>query len=467
MSELHTNPVPLTQAYADYITASRSLVLPERAIEVAILGFTDAIGVTLAGAQEEAVLALARWVQEQGGPPVARVFGHGLRVPAAAAALLNATAAHALDYDDFAFSNHPSAVLVPAILAAADSSAADGAMLLRAYAIGYEVWSDAFLREKDLYYDQGWHPTAVLGTLGATAAACVIWNLSAEQTRHALALAASSAGGVFENFGTMAKPFHGGRAAWVGLQAAGMARCGLQASATAIEGRHGLMRAFSPQGRVDLQSAAPAPGQWRLTQLGLNIKKYPVVGSAQRGIDAALGLRRENTLELERIRRIDAHISVRHAAVMPHHRPTDALQAKFSLEFAIASALVHGAVGLAQLRDEVVRDPRIVALMERVHIHTTEEFEPGWRDAAPFDQIFLQLDDGSSIASPKVRRATGHADTPLPPEQLQEKFMACTQAAGIDTEAARALYAQLQNLQDLSDAGSLRLPSDTRQSASA
>ena len=95
MSELHTNPAPLTQAYADYIAAARSLVLPERAIEVAILGFTDAIGVTLAGAQEEAVLALARWVQEQGGPPVARVFGHGLRVPAAAAALLNATAAHA------------------------------------------------------------------------------------------------------------------------------------------------------------------------------------------------------------------------------------------------------------------------------------------------------------------------------------------------------------------------------------
>ncbi len=467
MSELHTNPVPLTQAYADYIAAARSLPLPERAIEVATLGFTDAIGVTLAGAQEEAVLALLRWVREQGGPPVARVLGHEGRVPPAVAAMLNATAAHALDYDDFAFSNHPSAVLVPAILAAADSGVADGAMLLRAYAIGYEVWSDAFLREKDLYYEQGWHPTAVLGTLGATAATCVIWGLSTEQTRHALALAASSAGGVFENFGTMAKPFHGGRAAWVGVQAAGMARCGLQASATAIEGRHGLMRAFSPKGRVDLQAAAPVPGQWRLTQLGLNIKKYPVVGSAQRGIDAALGLRREHALDLARIKRIDAHISARHAAVMPHHRPTDALQAKFSLEFAIASALVHGAVGLAQLRDEVVRDPRIVALMECVHIHTTEEFEPGWRDAAPFDQIFLQLDDGSSIASPKVRRATGHADTPLPPEQLQEKFMGCAQAAGIEAEAAQALYAQLQNLQHLSDARALRLPSDTRQNASA
>ena len=97
MSELHTNPVPLTQAYADYIAAARSLPLPERAIEVATLGFTDAIGVTLAGAQEEAVLALLRWVREQGGPPVARVLGHEGRVPPAVAAMLNATAAHALD----------------------------------------------------------------------------------------------------------------------------------------------------------------------------------------------------------------------------------------------------------------------------------------------------------------------------------------------------------------------------------
>jgi len=458
MSELHTKLTPLTQAYADFIVQSRALQLPQRVEQLAVLGFTDALGVSLAGASESAVLALLRWVQEQGGPPAARLIGHGLRVPAASAALVNATAAHALDYDDFAFSNHPSAVLVPAILAAADTTRADGSMLIRAYAVGYEVWSDAFLREKDLYYDQGWHPTAVLGTLGATAAACVIWGLDATECRHALALAASCAGGVFENFGTMAKPFHGGRASWVGLQAAGMARCGLQASATAIEGRHGLMRAFSPKGQVDLQSPAPQLGQWRLSQLGLNIKKYPVVGSAQRGIDAALGLRREHKPDLAQIRCIDAHISDRHAAVMPHHSPTDALQAKFSLEFAIASALVHGAVGMAQLRDEVVRDPQIVRLMSLVKIHTTQEFEPGWRDAAPFDQIFVQLDGGQTLASPKVRRATGHADTPLTAEQLHEKFMGCAHAAGIESPAASALFEQLQNLPSLRDASDLLLP---------
>jgi 2-methylcitrate dehydratase PrpD len=463
MLQLHTKITPLTQSYADLIAGSAALPVPDRVRELVLLGWTDVLGVALAGCREPAVQALLRWAQEQGAAPAARVMGHGLRLSAEQAALINATAAHALDYDDFAFSNHPSAVLVPAIVAAADAARTpvDGAALIRAYAVGYEIWSDAFLREKDLYYEQGWHPTAVLGTLGATASACVIWRLDATQSRHALALAASSAGGVFENFGTMAKPFHGGRAAWVGLQAAGMARCGLQASASAIEGQHGLLRAFSPKGRVDLEAPAPQPGRWRLAELGLNIKKYPVVGSAQRGIDAALAVQRElqgeRPIALERISRIDAHISVRHAAVMPHHRPNDALQAKFSLQFALACALRHGAVGMAQLRDEVVRDPVIVRLMSLVQVHTTEAFEPGWRDAAPFDQIFVHLDDGRCLPSPQVRRASGHADTPLSAAQLHDKFMGCTEAAGLAKAQAQTLFDQLQNLADLKDAGQLRL----------
>jgi 2-methylcitrate dehydratase PrpD len=106
----------------------------------------------------------------------------------------------------------------------------------------------------------------------------------------------------------------------------------------------------------------------------------------------------------------------------------------------------------------VVRDPRIVQLMSVVQIHTTEEFEPGWRDAAPFDQIFVHLDDGRCLASPKVRRATGHADTPLPAEQLHEKFMGCAQAAGVDKTAAQGLFEQLQRLPELKDARDLRLP---------
>lgn len=455
---MHTKTAPLTQAYAALIAEAASRALPDAAQRTAVLGFTDAVGVMLAGARETAVQKLTQWTVEQGGAAQARMVSSAVRSNAAQAAQVNATAAHALDFDDFAFSNHPSAVLVPAIMAAADVQPCTGERLVRAYLVGYEVWADAFLREKDLYYDKGWHPTAVLGTLGAAAAASVVWGLDAATAGNALALASSAAGGVFENFGTMAKPYHGGRAAGVGVAAAGMARCGLAASPTAIEGRHGLLRAFSPMGNVDLERPAPDGHSWRAASLGLNIKKYPVVGAAQRGIDAALGLLEREDVPVSRIVKIVAHISLRHAAVMPYHLPQDALQAKFSLEFALACALVHRAVGFGELRDEVVRSAQMQRLMACVEIVTTEEFEPGWRDAAPFDQIFVHLDDGRVIESPTVRRARGHADTPLTPAEIGEKFLRCTEHAELERARAEKLLAQLQRLPHLPSSSLLDIP---------
>ncbi|MBP6851682.1 MAG: MmgE/PrpD family protein [Rhodoferax sp.] len=454
---------PLTQSYAQRIASSAAHPVPQAVASVAVLGFTDAIGVMLAGAQEDAVCALARWALEQGGAAQSRGVCGAARMPAAHAALVNATAAHALDYDDFAFSNHPSAVLVPAILAAADAHPVPvpGATLIRAYAIGYEVWCDVFVRERDLYYDKGWHPTSVLGTLGAAAAASVVWGLDARQCSDALALAASNAGGIFENFGTMAKPYHGGRAASVGVTAASMARHGLHASATAIEGSRGMLRAFSPHGNLDLERPAPGPEDWQMATRRLNIKKYPVVGAAQRSIDAMLALRRRQPVDPGAVRSIVAHVSERHAAVMPYHLPQDALQAKFSLEYAIVGTLVHGAMGLAQLQDAMVCDPAVQSLMARVQTVTTDAFEPDWRDAAPFDQVHLHLQDGTTISTPPVRRATGHADTPLAPEEIHAKFMGCTRHAGLDTQAAEALYQSLQRLGQLGSAQEIPLPHPT------
>lgn len=442
---------PLTQAYAQRIATSVDRPVPDAVVSVAVLGFTDAIGVMLAGAREEAVCALARWAHEQGGAAQSRSVCGAARLPAAQAALINATAAHALDYDDFAFSNHPSAVLVPAVLAAADAHPApvSGATLIRAYAIGYEVWCDVFVRERDLYYDKGWHPTAVLGTLGAAAAASVVWGLDTRQCSDALALAASNAGGIFENFGTMAKPYHGGRAASVGITAAAMARHGLHASATAIEGKRGLLGALSPHGNVDLERPAPGPDDWQMAKRRLNIKKYPVVGAAQRSIDAILALQRESPVDPASVQRIVAHVSERHAAVMPYHLPQDALQAKFSLEYAIVGALAHSAMGFAELQDDRVREPAVQSLMARVQTVTTDAFEPDWRDAAPFDQVHLHLQDGTTISTPRIRRATGHADTPLAEEEIHAKFLGCTGHAGITDDIAEALYQSLQRLGEL------------------
>lgn len=449
----------LTHAYADFIAGIDRANIPELALQWARTGFVDTFGVALAGAREPVVDILRQWVLDQQGRPAAALFGRDARVPEAMAACVNSTAAHALDFDDFAFSNHPSAVLVPVVLALgqAQSQPVPGMKALRAYIAGYEVWADAFSRESDLYYDQGWHPTAVFGVLGAAAAASVMLGLQPMQCSHALALAASGAGGVFENFGTMAKPFHGGHAAQVGVQSAMLAHRGLSASGSALEGDRGMLRAFSPRGQVD-RTRPFVPGEpWRIMQHGLNLKRYPVVGAAQRCIDAALALRSDIRIDVRRVRSIAAHVSRRHAAVMPYALPQDALQAKFSLEFAVACALMHGRVGFGELDDLIVRAPEMQALMRRVHVHTTEAFEPGWRDAAPFDQVELTMDDGSSVRSPEIRRPLGHADRPLSDAQLAEKFITCAAHVGISGSSAMHRFERLRTLHADPDIRSLDL----------
>lgn len=451
-------PAPLTRIYADFIAGASLAVVPPQALEVARLGFTDCLGVLLAGRHEDLVQRLARHVHEQGGRAESRLASGGARVGMVQAALVNASCAHALDYDDFAFSNHPSAVLVPTILAAADARPCSGARMALAYLVGYEIWADLMLRESDLYYDKGWHPTAVLGPIGAAAAGCVVLGLDAGMSQHALALAASDAGGVFENFGTMAKPWHGGRAAAAGLQSASLARAGLAASPTALEGSHGLMRAISPHGKVDLERWPELGQLWRSATLRLNIKKHPTVGASQRVIDAVLALGAGQRPDAAQIASITVKVSERHAAVMPYHLPQDALQAKFSIEFALCCALLHKAVGFAQLQDAVVRAAPMQALMAKVKIQTTAEFEPEWRDAAPFDEVLFDLHDGQSLASPKVRRASGHADTPLNREQLLAKFLGCTRHTQVVDSEALALFEAMQRIDHLQSAAEIALP---------
>jgi 2-methylcitrate dehydratase PrpD len=287
----------------------------------------------------------------------------------------------------------------------------------------------------------------------------VVLGLTEDETLHALALAASSAGGVFENFGTMAKPIHGGRASSVGVTAAQWAQGGLRASELALEGGRGMLRAFSPEGRVDLAPHFPrAQGPW-IARYRLNLKRFPVVGAAQRGIEAMLGWREAHpNVPAGDVTRIRVRISARHAAVMPYAMPDDALQAKFSLPFALACALLRCQVGLRELDDAWVRSSEMRRLMACVEIETTEDFEPGWRDAAPFDQLWVYLRDGQVLASPEVRRPRGHADLPMSAEQVHAKFIEAASYGGLSTAQAEAVYLDWTGLPQHADVRALGWP---------
>ena len=444
-------PAGLTQQIADYASDITSRRPTDAALAIVRLGFTDAAAVTMAGLSEDVTRVTRRLVRADPGLPRARLCFSTERASAANAALLGAVAAHAIDWDDYAYSNHPSAVLVPTILAVADARGATGMRMAQAYIAGYEVWGNLMRREPGHLHSKGWHPTAVFGPVAAAVAASVLMRLGRDETRHAVALSASFAGGVMANFGTMAKPLHAGRAAQSGIQAAEMALAGMEAGTTALESPMGLLRALSPEGRVDVLTPLPGVGQPGLIEtLGLNIKKYPTVGASQRTIDALRGLLARQTIDPQQVQEAIALVSEKHAAVMPFHQARTALEAKFSLEFVVAACLLRGKVGIAELQDAFVSSDAVQALMRRVRIETTSEVDPGYPGAAPADFVRLRMADGSEHATEKVRRATGHADLPLPTAELWAKFQECAQLVQATEAQARRLFDALQRIETLS-----------------
>jgi aconitate decarboxylase len=444
---------PLTAQIAEFVAGVVAHGAPADAAPWVRIGFTDCAAVTLAGRREPATQILWRAARRQGGIGESRVAHGAERQTSEAAALIGATAAHALDWDDYAFSNHPSAVLVPAILAVSETVAADGAAMMAAYVAGYECWAALMAREPDHLNAKGWHPTGVFGPIASAAAAAVLLRLDRDRARHAIGLAASFGGGLMSNFGTMTKPLHGGRAAQSGIVAAKLAADGFGAGAAALEADLGLLRALSPANRVDRTTPFDRLGKdWAILRLGLNVKKYPTVGASQRSIDAVIALRKRIRLDPAELRSITVRVGARHATVTPFHRPATALEAKFSLEFAVSAALLRGKVGLAEVDDAFVCSPELRRLVELVRIETTEEIDPGYPGAAPFDQVRITMNDGTEHLSDQVRRATGHADMPLSTDELWTKFADCAVGAGEKEAEAQRLFEAMQRIDRLASA---------------
>src|SRR5579884_4361908 len=328
----------LTRDLGEFVARLSFADLPREAVEVARLGFIDTIATMIAGARDEAPQLLRRALQPPPGP--ATLYFTGETAPAPEAAWINGTAAHALDYDDVAVRGHPSTVLVPAILAEGETLGADGTAMIAAYVAGYEAWAELAGRDPGHHHRKGWHPTGIFGAVAAAAACAKLRRLDAASSARALALAASQAGGLMANFGTMTKPFHAGRAAHAGVVSARLAELGFTASADALEHPQGFLAAVSPAGAADRESPPKGLGTaWKIVAQGLGIKKYPACYCTHRALDAMLDLLARHPLQPDDIEQITVSLSDTHALILRNHEPQTGLAAKFSIEFAMAAAV--------------------------------------------------------------------------------------------------------------------------------
>jgi 2-methylcitrate dehydratase PrpD len=436
--------------------------VPEEAIVQGKRAVLDTLGVTLAGSRQESARTVADWVREQGGRAAATVLGQGFRAPAADAALANGTAAHALDYDDVSLPmrGHPSVPLLPAVLALAEKEGRSGHDLLTAFVLGFEVETKLGRAIGEPHYALGWHATSTLGTLGAAAACARLLRLDVERTWMALGIAASLAGGLQQNFGTMTKPLHAGWAARNGVVAAELAARGFTADRCALEGESGrtparyarlrpggFLRAMTGGAEVDLAPLDALGEPFEITASGFGVKLYPCCYAVHRSLDAALELRTRHRIEAAGIAEVQVEVS--RGALLPLRRepPVTGLEGKFSLEYCLAAALLDGRVGLASFTDEAVRRPAVRMLMSQVHAEEGEE--AGAVPIGGYAEVRIVLQDGSEH-SLRVDRPRGDPSRQLSWEELVGKFRVCTEGV-LSAEAAEQIVSLVERLEELTD----------------
>ena len=452
----------LARELAERIHALRYDDLPAGALYASRVAVLDTTGVMLAGSRERApqIVEEVLGLEEASGPSL--VFGTTRRVGCLDAALVNGTAAHVLDFDNTAsnLGGHVSAVMVPALIAAAEAFGASGRDLLLGHTAGFET-GRLGLAVNPRHSDRGWHPTSTLGVFAVAAACARMLGLTVSETETALALSTSLAAGTKANFGTMAKSLHAGQCARGGLLAALLARKGFTANPDAFEHKQGFFRLFAGEGEYDAERVLTAwLAPYDIVEPGASYKLYPCCYSTHAAVQGALELvRRHGIFDAEAIARVDIATHPSRLLHTDRPDPTSALEAKFSVQYCVARALLEGKVGLAHFDDDAHRDARVRRMLPSVHAgpYTGPLFAPD----DPFDaEVRVTLTDGRGLAV-KVDRPLGRTATePIPHALLQAKFVDCAgQVIGQDAaaRAARAIDA-LESLGTLRELTALLEP---------
>jgi 2-methylcitrate dehydratase PrpD len=422
--------------------------LPDAVLHWAKVAIMDTVGCILAGADEPCARIAGRVAAIGGANGPCVVFGTARRVGPMDAAAINGTAAHALDYDDCSdtLGGHPSAPILPALFAAAEMRGANGRDFIAAYVAGWETGTRIARGVNFHHYEKGWHPTATLGVFGAAAACARLMRLSIEQTARALALAATFSSGVKANFGTMTKPLHVGQAARNGLYAALLASEDFTSSTDAIEHRQGFLRVFNGEGNyVTDPIVAEWGAPWDIVDPGLTIKQYPCCGSTHPAIDAMLMLVREQDLTPSTVAKIESQTHSRRFAHTNRPDPRGALDAKFSVQYCLARALVSRAVLIEHFEDGSYDEPAVRDVLKRVVSSAWPDRKMDLSEHFGAD-VQVTLTDGRVLRKSVPRPLGRGPSIPLPPELLRGKFIDCARRA-LPAEAADRLHGMLDALE--------------------
>jgi len=407
------------------------------AAHIAKRAIADTLAVTVAGADAPFVASLEKVLGVSEAPGSATRVARGGKSTVLHAALVNGTSAHALDFDDCSttMGGHPSAPVVPAVLALAEDRSFSGREVLEAYLAGFEVETRLARGLLPHHYEKGWHPTATLGVFGAAIACGRLLKLDDAALANTIAIAVSMASGLKSNFGTPVKPLHVGQAAHNGLLAALMTVQGVSANPEAFEHTYGFFNVFNGPGTFSAEKILDGwNGPLEILEPGIAIKQHPCCGSAHSAIDAALLIfGQTGPLGTEQIDKIETWTHERRLAHTNRPLPRTALDAKFSVQFLTAKALQTGIIKLADFEDGKFLTPQIETLLAR----TTSLPH---RDADQYlGRVRVTLKNGQFLEQTASTNFGRGPLNPMSDTELLTKFSDCV-SARIDAGAAEAAF---------------------------
>lgn len=436
-----------TEVFGEYAARFRKQALPAEVVHHAKRAVMDWYASVYPGLETEPVRLLEQVLADDLDRGTARLV-RGRAATPRAAALINGAAAHAAEVDD-SFRDamyHPGAATIAAALAAAQATRCDGLEFLRAVVLGYEVSTRIGVALGRGHYKY-WHNTGTVGTFGAAAAGGYLLRLGEAPFAHALATAATFAAGLQQAFrmDSMSKPLHPGRAAEGGLLAAQLAAGGITGSLDVLDGETGMGAAMSTTADWS-QVGATLGRDFHITRI--TFKNHIGCGHSFPAIDGALELQQRHGFRPEDIVRVEVGTYKPALEIACHARPATANEARFSIPYVVATALVHGSVRMAAYEPARLRDPATLSLMERVHVTVDPQRDaafPARRSA----RVTVILRDGTRLTHLQPDRK-GDPELPLSDGDVQAKLVELA-APVIGADAARQLAFRIWTLDTRKD----------------
>ena len=452
---------PLTEYVAKFSAGVTEAQIPAEVQQLAKKSILDGLASALAGSISEPSHLLTRYLESFRSAEGATVLGSALKLPPRFAALANGTAMHADDYDDTLQAEtgrfqgiHPTAPVLSALLAVAETQRLSGRQVLLAYQVGVEVGCRLFDATHVNHILHGFHATATCGMLGAAAAVARLQGANTDAIRTTLGIAASQAGGLTENFGTTVKPFHAGRSAEVGVFAADLQRVGFTASPIILEAKRGFFSALGG-GHEAPRLMNKLGNPWSFVDRGVWLKPWPTGSLGHPAMTTMHKLVLEHDVKPEQVERILVRTSENIHHTLLHHRPVTELEAKFSLEFCLAALALERQCGLNQFNDEYVNRPDVQAMIHRVDYQTfSPEEAKREKHTIVTSYVEIILKDGRSFG----RRADfgkGNKADPLTDAEIADKFRECAAFRRWPADQAEKAIAMINRLEMLDDINEL------------